>query len=182
MRFEAYTRGTILSDYMTVIFEPIFQGALIPGQWQTWTINDSAVVYQTRANAVCNQVTQCSFADFKAAYPRAAFFDAQLGVGSFTSLPQPILSYVDAVHLSFTGGAVNTDFDVSATPVAPVATPDEYATPQISNRRQPSRECSERRPEQQPHDSGAGCGPASGKSYSTSTAPSRTRRKRASRE
>ena len=76
----------------------------------------------------------CTFAEFRRNYPRAAFFDVQLGVGSFSDGTPAHRELCRRRPPPFERADVlDTNFDpplVPPTPVAPATAADEYATPQ----------------------------------------------------
>ena len=121
---------------MTVVFDPVFQAVpspVIPGQWQTWTIDDSSIVYQTIQARTLQQVLNARSRISRARFirtPRSSMCSSASGRSFHPRTP--IVSYVDAVHLAFDGGACRHRFRAAAvgpTPVPPITTADEYATP-----------------------------------------------------
>ena len=119
-----------LPGFSTVQVEPFFQTQQAPvtgGVWQTWTLDDNALIWATGLTGACSQVTPCRFADFKAAHRFATITALELGIGSFPFVPLPGQGYVDAVHLTTAAGPIDADFE-APTPPTPVA--DTYATTQ----------------------------------------------------
>ena len=122
---------TRLPGFSTVVVEPFFQSqqaAVTGGVWQQWTLDDNALVWGS-GTAPCTIAAPCPFAQFKQARPNATVQAVELGVGSLGSdiAPNGAAGNVDAVHLRFAGGAIDSDFEV---PVPPKANPDAYATGQ----------------------------------------------------
>ena len=97
-KFEAYDRVVTpttgpFGDFMTVVFSPNLQGRerpVIPGQWQSWLINDSTIVWQTDPGDPCDEVDNCTLAQFNAAYENATFYDVQLSAGSVAEALSPL--------------------------------------------------------------------------------------------
>lgn len=53
------------AQFTTLSFEPRQNGTVVPGQWQTWTLGPTSVVWQTNTtDGFCVQATPCTLADF----------------------------------------------------------------------------------------------------------------------
>ena len=97
-----------------------------PGVWQTNTLDDDTLVYQTNAGgAFClvDPFTPCTFADFKAQYPDAVVLGLTVAIGS--GIPVTT-SYVDGISLTIDGVTDTWDFELAA---APTVAPTDPATP-----------------------------------------------------
>jgi len=119
-----------LPGFSTIVVEPLFQtqqAAVTAGVWQTWSLDDNALVWATGASTPCPIQAPCTFSRFKSARPNATITAFEIGVGSFPFGPGGGQGNVDAVHLTTGKGPVDADFEAPAPPT-PVA--DTYATAQ----------------------------------------------------
>ena len=96
------------------------------GVWQTNTLDDDTLVYQTNAAGgfcLVDPFTPCTFADFKAQYPEAVVLGLTVAIGS--GIPVTT-SYVDGISLTIDGVTDTWDFELAA---APTTAPTDPATP-----------------------------------------------------
>jgi LPXTG-motif cell wall-anchored protein len=117
LRFAAFQTVTPApQNFTTVSFEPLRNGTVIPGQWQTWALGPDSQVWQTNAtdNGFCVQASPCTLGEFSAHYPNSAWGQAQLGLGS--GVAGPAEGFADAVTLTDGDTTQFTDFDPPAEP------------------------------------------------------------------
>lgn len=117
------------AQFTTLSFEPSRNGTVVPGQWQTWTLGPTSVVWQTNAtDGFCVQATPCTLAQFVAQYPGGAWGQAQLGIGS--GVAGPAEGFADAVTIRDGAQVLFTDFDPVPPPASPSPTPSPEESPQ----------------------------------------------------
>lgn len=99
--------------FTTLNVEPFRQAAVTPGAWQTWTLGPTSTVWQTNTvDSFCLLAAPCTFAQFAAQYPAAAWGAVQFGVGS--GVPGPVTGYVDDVNLTAGATSLVYDFEIPA--------------------------------------------------------------------
>jgi hypothetical protein len=109
LRFGMYRLGG-LSEFTTMAVSRPNNGTVNAGVWQTTTLTETSLVWQTNATGnFCLIASPCTFAAFKAMYPNAALFLLQVAIG--TSVP-PATSYVDGVSLTRGGVTESWDFEL----------------------------------------------------------------------
>jgi hypothetical protein len=102
-----------MGTFTTLSVEPYRQGTVADGTWQTWTLGPASVVWQTNTvDGFCVQSSPCTFAQFAAQYPAAAWFTLQLGIGS--GVPGPVVGYADDVDLTAGTSSLVYDFEIPA--------------------------------------------------------------------
>jgi hypothetical protein len=97
---------------MTV--ERVYNANVTAGVWQTTTLDDDTLVYQTNTDGdfcLVDPFTPCTFADFKTQYPDAVVLGLQVAIGS--GIPVTT-SYVDGVSLTIDGETDTWDFELAA--------------------------------------------------------------------
>jgi hypothetical protein len=121
LRLPSFQDATLPAEFTTVSIEPSRQGAVVAGDWQTWTVGPSTIVWQSNTtDGFCVQATLCTLAEFVAQYPNAAWGTVQLGVG--TGVAGPVTGYADALTLSAGGETFEFDFEIP---------PDQSSTAEI---------------------------------------------------
>jgi len=130
LRFGMYRLGGT-NEFTTMSVEAANNGTVTAGTWQTWTLSDTAMVWQTNAaGAFCLQASPCTYAAFKTQYPNATVLGLQVAIG--TGVPATT-SYVDGVSLTIAGDPATTDtwnFELAAagpTPPRATAPPTDLA-------------------------------------------------------
>jgi LPXTG-motif cell wall-anchored protein len=121
LRFAGFQMST--SNFTTLSVEASRQGTVVPGQWQTWTLDADSIVWQSNASddGFCIQSAPCTFAAFIARYPDGVWGQAQLGLGS--GVAGPASGFVDAVTISDGEESQFTDFDPPAASPSPTPSP-----------------------------------------------------------
>jgi hypothetical protein len=122
------------NGFTTLSVERANNATVTAGVWQTTTLSDTTVVWQTnQTDAFCDVNTSfCTYAEFKTHYPAAHFVGFQIAIG--TGVPG-VTSYADGVSLTI--GEVtdtwNFELPVKATPrptkTATVTTPPTDTAP-----------------------------------------------------
>jgi hypothetical protein len=127
LRFGLYrTSGT--SVFTTLVVERSLNATVTPGVWQTTTMSDSTLVWQTNAlGNFCLQAAPCTFGAFKAKYDGSAHFTSvQVAVGPGTGATS---SYVDGISLTLGEVPVTESWDFELPAQAPTPTPKPTTTP-----------------------------------------------------
>jgi hypothetical protein len=102
-----------MGTFTTLSVEPYRQGTVDDGTWQTWTLGPASVVWQTNTvDGFCLQSSPCTFAQFAAQYPAAAWFTLQLGIGS--GVAGPVVGYADDLDLTAGTSSLLYDFEIPA--------------------------------------------------------------------
>jgi hypothetical protein len=110
LRFAMFRDG--LADFTTMVVERVYNATVSPDVWQTTTLSDTTVVWQTNGTGgFCNVFPFCTFAQFKAQYPDANITGLQVAIG--TSIPVTT-SYLDGVSLTIDGTTDHWDFEIPA--------------------------------------------------------------------
>ena len=110
LRFAMFRDG--LAEFTTLVVERVYNATVSPDVWQTTTLSDSTVVWQTNGTgSFCNAFPFCTFAQFKAQYPNANITGLQAAIG--TSIPVTT-SYLDGVSLTIAGTTDHWDFEIPA--------------------------------------------------------------------
>jgi hypothetical protein len=123
LKFAIFRNG--VSQFTTMVVERVYNATLTPDVWQTTTLTNSTVVWQTSgSDAFCNVFPFCTFAEFKAQYPNANITGLTVGIG--TGIP-PTTSFVDGVSLTIDGTTDTWDFELAAPP--PSSAPPSSAPP-----------------------------------------------------
>ncbi|MDD9369813.1 MAG: hypothetical protein PV358_06860, partial [Acidimicrobiales bacterium] len=116
LRFEAFLDvNNPIGSFTTIVFEAYLQtvqGPVVAETWQTWTLDQSSIVWQTNAASPCVQATPCTLAALVAAFPNAAWGTVQVGLGS--GLANPTVSYADAIDVSAGGESFAWNFEPPA--------------------------------------------------------------------
>jgi hypothetical protein len=122
LRFGMYRLGG-LSGFTTMSVAPADNGTVTAGAWQTWSLSDTTVVWQTTDDGgFCIITAPCTFADFKTKYPDANLLGLQVAIGTGTPATT---SYVDGVSLTAAGTTNTWNFERAA---APTPTPPPGVT------------------------------------------------------
>ncbi len=132
LKFGMYRLGG-LSEFTTMSVERVYSATVTAGVWQTTTLSDTTMVYQTNAAGnFCLVAAPCTFAAFKTQYPNAAVLGLQVAIGK--GIP-PTTSFVDGVSLTVDGVTDTWDFELAAAPpssapsAALTAPPTDVAAP-----------------------------------------------------
>ncbi|MHA7985729.1 hypothetical protein ACX9R5_07970 [Rathayibacter sp. CAU 1779] len=114
MRFAGWQAGTTQGTFTTLSFGQPGNGTAASGQWQTWTLTDDSIVFQSNAGdgGFCVQATPCTFAAFAARYPTGVWGQVQVGLGSGAA--PGASGYADAVSVTHGSTAYSYDFEVPA--------------------------------------------------------------------
>lgn len=128
LRFGMYRLGGT-NEFTTMSVEASNNGTVTAGTWQTWTLSDNTMVWQTTADtpAFCPITTPCTYAAFKTNYPNAVLLGLQVAIG--TGVPA-VTSYTDGVTLTEGETSDTWNFELAAvTPTPPGATapPTDFA-------------------------------------------------------
>jgi hypothetical protein len=124
LRFGMFRLGA--TEFTTMVVERVYNATVTAGTWQTTTLDDSTLVYQTNATGgfcLVDPFTPCTFAAFKAQYPDAVVLGLQVAIGS--GIPVTT-SYVDGISLTVDGVTDTWDFELAA---APTTAPTDPPTP-----------------------------------------------------
>jgi hypothetical protein len=132
LKFSMYRLGGT-NEFTTMVVERTYNATVTAGTWQKTTLEGNTVVWQTTGPGFCDQLTFCTFAEFKEQYPNATLLGLQVAIGS--GIPATT-SYVDGVSIT-TGNEVtdtwNFELAVKPTPrptkTPTVTTPPTDATP-----------------------------------------------------
>ena len=82
LRFGMFRLGT--TEFTTMTVERVYNATVTAGVWQTTTLDDDTLVYQTNTDGdfcLVDPFTPCTFADFKAQYPDAVVLSLQVAIG-----------------------------------------------------------------------------------------------------
>jgi hypothetical protein len=116
LRFEAFLDvNNPAGNFTTINVEAsrqTAQGPVVAETWQTWSLDQDSIVWQTNAASTCVQATPCTLAALVAAFPDAAWGTVQVGLGS--GIGTPAVSYVDAIDVSAGGESFAWDFELPA--------------------------------------------------------------------
>jgi hypothetical protein len=112
LRFAIFRTGT--TEFTTMTVELSNNGGATAGVWQTNTLTDASMVWQTNATgAFCLIASPCTLAAFKAQYPAANFIGLTVATGS--GLP-PVTTFVDGVSVTVDGATDTWNFELAAAP------------------------------------------------------------------
>ena len=117
LRFAMFRQGT--TEFTTMVVERVYSATVTAGTWQTTTLDDDTIVYQTTTDdgfCLVDPFDACRFADFKAQYPDAVVTSLQVALG--TGVPATT-SYVDGISLTVGNTTDTWDFELAAAPVPP---------------------------------------------------------------
>ena len=84
LKFAMYRLGGT-SEFTTLVVERVYSATVTPDVWQTSTLADDTMVWQTNTTedfCLVAAASQCTFAQFKAHYPDATVLGLQVGIGS----------------------------------------------------------------------------------------------------
>ena len=124
LKFAMYRLGGT-SEFTTLVVERVYSATVTPDVWQTSTLADDTMVWQTNTTedfCLVAAASQCTFAQFKAHYPDATVLGLQVGIGS--GIPVTT-SYVDAITLAVGETTDTWNFELAA----PAPTPRPTARP-----------------------------------------------------
>ena len=124
LKFAMYRLGGT-SEFTTLVVERVYSATVTPDVWQTSTLADDTMVWQTNTTedfCLVAAASQCTFAQFKAHYPDATVLGLQVGIG--TGIPVTT-SYVDAITLAVGETTDTWNFELAA----PAPTPRPTARP-----------------------------------------------------
>ncbi len=127
LRFGMFRLGT--TEFTTMTVERVYNATVTAGVWQTTTLDDDTLVYQTNSDGdfcLVDPFTPCRFEDFKAAYPDAVVLTLQVAIGS--GIPVTT-SYVDGVSLTVGGETDTWDFELAAAAPPPTQRPAGASQP-----------------------------------------------------
>jgi hypothetical protein len=122
LKFVGYqnfnTSNPLLSTgFTTLNFEGVYQGTVLPNQWQKWTLGPTSLVWQT-GDGICPISAPCPLSDFVAEYPDGAWGQIQLGLGAGPGKT----GNVDDVHVFAGTTEFVFDFEVTAPPESTTST------------------------------------------------------------
>ena len=126
LRFGMYRLGGT-SEFTTMTVERVYNATVTAGVWQTTTLDDDTLVYQTNTDGnfcLVDPFTPCRFADFKAQYPDALVLGLQVAIGK--GIPVTT-SYVDGVSLTVGEETDTWNFELAA--AAPTPRPASETQP-----------------------------------------------------
>ena len=134
LKFVGYqdynTDNPLLSDgFTTLNFEPAYNGTVTTNDWQTWTIDEDSLVWQSNSgdNSFCVQASPCTLAEFAAQYPEGAWGQVQIGLGN-----PDMTSFVDDVTIAEGASTFGYDFEAAASPTpTPTSTSTPTSTPTV---------------------------------------------------
>jgi hypothetical protein len=116
------------NEFTTLSVAPADNITVTAGTWQTTTLSDTTVVWQTnQTGAFCVITSPCQFSAFKAQYQAAHLIGVQIAIGTGTPA---VTSYADGVSLTIGEGSDTWNFElpVKATP-RPTKTPTVTTPP-----------------------------------------------------
>ena len=104
------------TGFTTLNFSPAEQStAPAPNVWQTWTLGPDSKVFQSNtSDDFCTITASCTLSAFAAHYPRGAWGQVQIGLGS--GAPANASGNVDNVNFVTASKSFSYDFDVPAAP------------------------------------------------------------------
>ena len=117
------------NGFTTMVVEPTENGTTTAGVWQTLTLSDATMVWQTNQTdpLLPHRSAVCTYADFKAHYQEAHIVGLQVAIGS--GVPG-VTSYADGASITVDGATDTWNFElaVKATP-RPTKTPTVTTPP-----------------------------------------------------